>query len=84
MPGGFEVGAGPVAGGVGKLAVKPACFAAIAVMVVIREEAREVAQLGRRAGRQAARPVAAGTQSRAGGNDRRRAFDSSSALVSGL
>ncbi len=69
LAGGFEVGAGPVAGGVGHFGVQPAGFAAVAVMFVIGEEAGEVAELGGGAGGMAAAAVAAGAEGRAGGDE---------------
>ena len=68
--GGFEVGAGPVAGLGGQLGVEPAGLGAVAVVLVIGQEPRQVAQLGPGAGGDRASAVAIGAERRAVGERR--------------
>ena len=73
----FEVGAFPVAGLGGKRGVLAPGFAADAVMLVIGEEPREIAQLGIRAGGDRATAVAIGAKGRAEGQCRVAQIDES-------
>jgi hypothetical protein len=65
---GVEVGAVPFARRVATAGVESLGLGALALMVVVREEPSQVAQLGGRAGGPAQPPVARGAHCRAGGD----------------